>query len=229
LDNQAILPLIFVAEGDLASAQLSGHQSHWASQHGFTGQRGRLLAVPGAEGEISAWLFGTGAPTGRPPFVAGLAGANLPEGAYALRGDYGDPTIAAIAFRLGAYRFEHYRDPRPAPALVMPEKADAEEVERQVLAATLARDLINMPANDLGPDGLEHTVRDFAIARGMAINVIAGEALETGFPLIHAVGRASAEHPRLIDLSWGDPSHSWARASPSIPAASISRAHRACC
>src|SRR5690606_25939569 len=92
--------------------------------------------------------------------------------------------------------------------LVLDESADAAEVERQVAAATLARDLINTPASDLGPDALEAVVQDFARERSMEISVTKGDALlDANFPMIHAVGRASAQAPRLLDLSWGDASH----------------------
>jgi len=199
-----ILPVHFVPEGGLAAAGLSPAEQQWAAANGFTGQRGRLLSVPGEGGSIAAWLFGAGPEEGRPAFLAGLAGAGLPEGTYRLEGAFGDPTQAAIAFRLGSYRFDRYRESRPAPVLVAPGKADADEIERQVAAATLARDLINTPANDLGPDALEKAVREFAQARGMKIRVTLGDdLLKAGFPLIHAVGRASAQAPRLLDLTWG--------------------------
>jgi len=199
-----ILPVHFVPEGGLAAAGLSPAEQQWVAANGFTGQRGRLLSVPGEGGSIAAWLFGAGPEEGRPAFLAGLAGTGLPEGTYRLEGAFGDPTQAAIAFRLGSYRFDRYRESRPAPVLVAPGKADADEIERQVAAATLARDLINTPANDLGPDALEKAVREFAQARGMKIRVTLGDdLLKAGFPLIHAVGRASAQAPRLLDLTWG--------------------------
>lgn len=202
------IPLHFVADGALTALDLTPPQVAWAQAQGFAGQRGRLLALPDAAGAIAAWLFGTGGEGLQSPFLAGLAGANLPEGTYALAGEFGDATLAAIAFRLGAYRFDRYRDARAAPVLVLPEAADADEVDRQVLAATLARDLINTPANDLGPDALEQQVRDFARQRGMPVRVIAGEdLLSANFPMIHAVGRASVQAPRLIDLTWGEESH----------------------
>ncbi|WP_338722284.1 leucyl aminopeptidase family protein [Devosia sp. XK-2] len=203
--NPSAIPLIFVPEDGLKTGPLSTDQRAWAEANGFTGQQGRLLAVPGAAGGIGAWLFGIGTPEGRPVFVAGLAGAGLPEGDYQLQGDYGDPTLASIAFRLGAYRFETYRKAaRPAPRLILPDSADAGEVKRQVTAATLARDLINMPANDLGPDALEAQALELAERHGMQVEVTRGEdLLKANFPLIHAVGRASAQAPRLIDLRWG--------------------------
>jgi leucyl aminopeptidase len=206
--SETATPLYFLPEGGLDGSGLSGPQLAWARAHGFSGQRGRLLAVPDADGTIGAWLFGTGAAQDRSPFLAGQAGAALPEGTYAIAGTLEDPTLAAIAFRLGAYRFDRYRQPKPGPVLRIPEGADAAEVDRQVEAATLARDLINTPANDLGPDALEAAAHDFARRNGMTIAVTTGEELlAANFPMIHAVGRASAQAPRLIDMSWGNPSH----------------------
>lgn len=203
-----VLPVRFSAELPASGADLTPAQRQWAEQNGFAGQRGRLLSLPGESGDVAGYLFGIGAPADRPAFVAGLAAAQLPEGQYRLEGDYGDPTLAAIAFRLGAYRFERYREPRPGPQLALPGRADAEEVERQVAAATLARDLINTPANDLGPNGLERAVRTFASSNGMKLKVTAGDdLLSANFPLIHAVGRASTEVPRLMDMSWGKSGH----------------------
>ncbi|MCP8885248.1 leucyl aminopeptidase family protein [Devosia sp. XJ19-1] len=208
MSTTSITTLHFVSDGGLDAADIAPAHKAWARSNGFTGQRGRLLAVPGAEGAIDLWLFGVGAAEGRSPFVAGLAGAGLPEGAFRLAGEFGDPTLSAIAFRLGAYRFDRYREQRAMPTLSLPDAADAAEVERQVEAATLARDLINTPANDLGPDALEQTTRDFARRHAMSITVTKGDdLLSANFPMIHAVGRASAQAPRLIDLTWGNAGH----------------------
>jgi leucyl aminopeptidase len=199
-----IRPVYFVSENRLDAAGLAPAQLAWAEAHGFAGQRGRLLALPGTDGQLIGWLFGTGADASRPVFVAGLAGAGLPEGHYRLDGEYGDPTLAAIAFRLGAYRFDRFRAAAPSAQLVTPDDADAEEVDQQVAAATLARDLINMPANELGPDALEQQAQHFARRYGTEIKVTAGdELIDAQLPMIHAVGRASAQAPRLIDLRWG--------------------------
>ncbi|WDR00656.1 leucyl aminopeptidase family protein [Devosia sp. J2-20] len=200
------IPVVCVQEGELASAGLSPAQLAWAQASDFSGQRGRLLPVPDAQFALTSYLFGMGATTDRPTLVTGLAGTALPAAHYCLEGAFGDPTMAAIGFRLGAYRFDRYRSARPAPTLSAPDGADAAEIDRLVEAAIIARDLINTPANDLGPDAFEAAIRDFAKARGMDIAVTAGDdLLKANFPLIHAVGRAAAEPPRLIDLSWGDP------------------------
>ena len=196
-----VLPLICIEEGGLTAASLSPAHMAWAEANGFTGQRGRLLALPGQGGALDGYLFGTGEAANRPALVTGLASATLAAAAYRLEGALGDPALAALGFRLGAYRFDRYRQGKPAPTLADPGPA---EVTHLVEAATLARDLINTPANDLGPDAFEAEIRAFAKARQMDIKVIAGDdLLKANFPMIHAVGRASAEAPRLVDLTWG--------------------------
>lgn len=195
------LPLICVPEG--GAERLPAQQRTWAAANGFTGQRGRLLPLAGSKGSHGGYLFGTGGED-RSTFVLGLAGAALEPGRYSLRGEFGAPTLSAIAFALGAYRFDRYRKSKSTPELELPEAADAAEVARQVAAATLARDLVNTPANDLGPDAFEREIRSFAASRKMKVSAIIGDdLLKQNFPMIHAVGRAAAEPPRLMDLRWG--------------------------
>lgn len=197
------LPLICVEEGQ-TPAGLSPKQARWAAANAFSGQRGRLLALPGESGALAGYLFGLGGAENRPSLVLGLAGAVLEPGAYSLQGAYGDPTLAALGFRLGAYRFDRYRKPKDAPQLADTDGADLAEVDRLVDAAYLARDLVNTPANDLGPDAFEQQIRAFAARHEMQLEAIVGDdLLSRNFPLIHAVGRAAAEAPRLIDLHWG--------------------------
>jgi leucyl aminopeptidase len=202
--SQATLPLICVSEGQWEGDVPSPLHRSWAEANGFSGQRGKLLALPGENGALAGYVFGLGSAEDRPALVLGLASANLPEGNYALSGSYGDPTLAAVGFALGAYRFTKYRAEKPAPQLVLPAGADAGEVERLVASATLARDLINTPANDLGPDAFEKSILDFANTYGLSATVTRGDELLTqNFPMIHAVGRASDQAPRLVDLRWG--------------------------
>jgi len=208
MSDPSVTTLHLVGEGRLETLSLSASQKAWVEANGFTGQRGKLLALPGEDGQVALYLFGTGAAADRSPFVAGLAAASLPAGSYRLDGDIDDATAASIAFRLGAYRFDRYRQAKPGPVLVLSEGADAEEVERHVVAATLARDLINTPSSDLGPDAMHEAIERFAKERGMGFKAIVGEDLiKQNFPMIHAVGRASAEAPRLLDLTWGNESH----------------------
>lgn len=118
--------------------------------------------------------------------------------------------MAALAFGLGAYRFARYKGGDPAAPdvrLAVPEGVDAAELRRTLEAVTLARDLVNTPANDLGPAELAGAIRAVAEQHGAAVKVIEGEDLARGFPMVHAVGAAAtpARAPRLVDLTWGDP------------------------
>ncbi|MDC9823232.1 leucyl aminopeptidase family protein [Devosia sp. ZB163] len=201
--KSAPLPLIAVEEGKVPST-LSPGAARWAASHAFSGQRGRLLALPGEDGSLEGYLFGLGAAEGRSPLLLGTAAAALEPGSYRLSGAFGDPTLAELGFRLGAYRFDRYRKAREPVLLDAVDGADAAEVARLADAAYLARDLINTPANDLGPEAFEQEIRAFCNRHKLDIKVIAGdELLKQNFPMIHAVGRAAAEAPRLVEFSWG--------------------------
>ncbi len=200
------LPVICVEEGGAAPG-LTDIQRNWLAANGFAGQRGRLLPLPDATGAVAGYAFGLGGPD-RPRLVTGLAAAALEPGSYRLEGALGDPTIAALGFRLGAYRFDRYRKPKDPVQLADVPGADMREVDRLVEAAVLARDLVNTPTSDLGPQTLEDAARTLALRHGMSIEVTTGdELLARNFPMIHAVGRAAAEAPRLVDMRWGDPGH----------------------
>lgn len=198
------LPVTFLAEGAKLPASVTSVQRKWMRANGFDGARGKLLALPGEGGAIAGYLFGTGPQEDRPALVAGLAAAALSAGRYRLEGDIGDPTKAALGFRLGSYSFTRYRKGREGPELADPKGADLGEVTRLVEAANLARDLINTPASDLGPEALERAVRDLAKRHKAKVKAIVGDdLLKQNFPMIHAVGRAAHEAPRLLDITWG--------------------------
>lgn len=198
------IPLYCVAENGVDAADISEAHKAWAKSNGFVGQSGRLLALPGEAGEMEGYLFGLGG-SDRSALALGLAAAALPAGTYRLAGDYGDPTLAALGFRLGAYGFDRYTKPRERPTLQLPDGADSAEVETLVASAFIARDLVNIPANDLGPDAFEARIVDFAEGHGAEVRTIRGDdLLAQNFPMIHAVGRASDQAPRLVDFSWGD-------------------------
>ncbi|HEY0853262.1 MAG TPA: leucyl aminopeptidase family protein [Devosia sp.] len=197
------LPVICIDEAGEPRG-LTPAQAKWAAASGFTGQRGKLLALPADDGAHAGYLFGLGSPKDRPKLLTGLAGAALEPGRYRLEGAIEDPTLAALGFRLGAYRFDKYRKPKASAELVDLKGADMAEVARLTDAAFLARDLVNTPANDLGPEAFEKEIRAFASRHKMKLKAIVGDdLLKQNFPMIHAVGRAAHEAPRLIDMTWG--------------------------
>ncbi len=143
------------------------------------------------------------------PFLPGRLAQHLPDGVYRFANEPHDARLAALAFALGAYRFTRYRKAEArAVKLDLPQSVDRDDLQRIVEAVTLARDLINTPANDMGPAQLEQAARKLAARHCATIGAIVGdELLAQNFPLIHAVGRAAAGAPRLIDMSWGDAAH----------------------
>src|SRR5438067_1765837 len=178
----------------------------FADASGFEPKPGHCLLLPGGGG-LSGVLFGLD-PPGKVPadrFLPGRLPSLLPAGTYRFGNAAPDPRLAALAFALGCYRFARYRQADGGDAkevrLEPPEEVDAADLSRMAEAVALARDLVNTPANDLGPAELEAAVRALAGRHGAAVRSIVGEALlAENFPLIHAVGRASCHPPRLIDL-----------------------------
>ncbi len=203
------LPVICLDPDGINEGKLSPLQLNWLRQNDFHGQAERLLAMPDENGAIAGYAFGMGKKTRREPLLLGAASALLPSGTYRLEGAFGEQTLAQLAFKLGAYRFTRYKshnDQEEKSDQVILDQGDNENKEAGFLtqAAFIARDLINIPANDLGPDGFEKEIRAFARARKMNCKVTYGNDLLTeNLPLIHAVGRASAQAPRLVELTWG--------------------------
>ena len=174
---------------------------------GFEGKPGQAVSFPAGH-EVDAWL---GIGDGRDAFALGAAAKTLAEGAWrieALPGTW-DATLAATAWVLGGYSFTLYKSQTRAPArLVPPQGADAAEAEAIVRSVVLTRDLVNTPADRMGPEGLEIAFRELADGFGARVNVARGDdLLAQNYPMIHAVGRAAAEAPRLLELEWGEPEH----------------------
>lgn len=200
----AAMPVICVSDNDLKSADLTPARMAWAKANGFTGQAGQLLALPSTSGDKAGYVFGIGDAGGTGSLVTGVAGAGLEAGAYMLEGDLLDPDMAALGFLLGTYSFDQFKSAKGEVVLEPVKGADMAEAKRLADAAFIARDLINTPPNYLGPEAFEAEIRGFAKGRKMTVKSIVGdELLKQNFPMIHAVGRASAEAPRLLDLGWG--------------------------
>ena len=178
---------------------------------GFKGKPGDCLLAPADDGSLAQVLFGIEEPdaTWRDPFRAGQLPKLLPPGTYRFANTPHDARLAALAFALGSYSFSRYRKAEPANVkLALADGVDGAEISRIADAVTLARDLINTPSNDMGPEELATTAKAVAARYGAAFSCIVGDDLLTqNFPLIHAVGRASPRAPRLIDIAWGEPSH----------------------
>ncbi len=130
----------------------------------------------------------------------------LPEGTYRLKS--GDPGPAMLGWMTAQYRFDKYaKDDKAegARVLVTSQVKQIEQAQAEARAELLVRDLVNTPAEDMGPAALEAECEKLAKAHSATLKVVKGDALETGYPMVHAVGRAAARHhaPRLLHLTWG--------------------------
>lgn len=206
-----VLPL-YLIESEESLGALDPSHAAWARSHGFSGQVGRTLSLPGSDAGLAGALVGTGTAQDRARnrFAVGAGIASLPEATYAIanmpsRGP--DADEVALGYLLATYRFDRYRaQPEAKARLVAPEGVDGAKQMRIAQAEALTRDLINTPAEDMGPDALEAAVRGLAGEFGAEVTTVEGADLLTqNFPLIHTVGRAATRAPRLIEMTWGAP------------------------
>ena len=199
-------PVYLVAKDGLDDAGLDAAAKAWARANDFDGQADRVLIVPGENGAVAGALLGTGAgDEGYGTLATGTLARKLPKGDWFFATRPADADQAAIGLALGGYSFTRYgKKPGTKLRFALPEGANGTHVNRIAEGVFLTRDLVNTPTNDLGPDGLEDAVRALGKLHKADVAVIKGDdLLARNFPMIHAVGRASAEAPRLIDMTWG--------------------------
>lgn len=210
--QESSLPLHIVDKEGLSTLKerLDPAQRTWVEASRFEAALGEVLMVPGHDGGHALALagYGTDETRARTRFGVASARANLPGGVYHLVSDLSGPALdeVALGWLLAGYHFGRYKDkPVTEAQLVAPAGVDVRRLEAIAAGETLTRDLINTPASDMGPDELEAAAVRLAEAHGAHIAVTKGETLlAANFPMVHAVGRASARAPRLIDLAWGD-------------------------
>ena len=170
---------------------------------GFKGKAGQAATLPG---EAKRVLFGVGAGAPDTPLALRALPGKLAAGDYRL--EAADPTPdQALAFAVGTYRFDRYKQERgkPQPRLVVSDAKVRGEALATAHALALARDMVNTPANDMGPRQIETIAQEIAAAHHAACAVVVGEALlEQNYPAVHAVGRAAVAEraPRMIELGW---------------------------
>ena len=181
---------------------------NWLAAQGFIAKKGNFETLPGADGTLSSVIFIVEGSEWDIWTLAGLP-ANLPSGQYELKAELNEKqaTDVVIGWSLATYQFDRYKkSDKKFATLLMPETTDKAHVERTVYATNLARELVNIPTADMGPKALEGAASQIAgefEARQM--NVVGEDLLTYHFPMVHAVGRASTQAPRLIDMVWGDP------------------------
>lgn len=187
---------------------LSDAQRAWLETNGWKADAGTVARVPATDGSLHGAVLGLGSEKDdTQPLVTGVLPAKLPEGSYHFASEPDNPDLAALGWALGSYAHKRYKSGKNgdgARRLKLGKSCDQARVASVAGAVSLGRDLINTPANDLGPEELAQASLALARRHRAKFRTVVGEALLRGnYPLIHAVGRASDRAPRLIDFSWG--------------------------
>ncbi|MCM2291643.1 leucyl aminopeptidase family protein [Allorhizobium sp. BGMRC 0089] len=203
------LPIFAVTPAHIETGSIDPVALDWAKKAGYKAETGSLLLIPTKDGHLGGALFGLGSQPGENPFLMGKLARSLPAGDWHIETAPLTAQRLALGYGLGSYRFDRYRSEQAEhPKLLMPQDADATDIKRKLAGVFLARDLINTPTNDMGPADLEHVFRALGEHYGAEVSVITGDALLAhNFPLVHTVGRAAKQAPRLLDMRWGKKGH----------------------
>jgi len=209
-ESSAAMPLLPIQEASFEAwlERQSEATQKWLTTIGFSAKPGQIALLPSSDGALQLALCGLGAQSTLWSFAH--LSQQLPAGDFELHPDWQQHSGAALStlalgFALGGYRFDRYRAAKRAPArLVIRDAVVLKGVLAEVSAVSLARDLVNTPTEDLGPEHFEVLLRELAARHQAVVRSVVGEALlQENFPAIHAVGRASHRAPRLLEMDWG--------------------------
>lgn len=199
-----IIPIYLVTktETDTFSSKLNSIEKEILKINDFKGQSGKIILLPSVNGGIKKIIFGVGETI--EPQIFGSLAKNLPEGEYEIKTQL-KKEIAQngyIFFLLGQYIFNAYKKAEPKKVKLVPPKAiDADFAKIIANAINMGRDLVNTPANDMGPNALAQKAQELAKEFGAEIEIIKGDdLLAQNYPLIHAVGRAATDAPQIVIL-----------------------------
>lgn len=199
-------PILLVTSQQLKD-QFSAKQP-WIEAMGFKADPGTVCFLPGTDGDVAQVLVGRSETPDM--WLLGNLSQTLPYRRYTLVNELTatEATELTLGWRLGQYRFTRYKrgDAQPLMAeLIPPKNADLAYVDAVVEATFLVRNLVNTPANDMGPAELEEAARILAVTYDADLTVVQGEDLEAqNYPMVYAVGKASISPPRLLDIRWGE-------------------------
>lgn len=189
-----------------AMADLPRQAQSWLTAQNYQAGAGNVIFIPTQTGAIGGAVVGLG--NDNTPFTTAVLAQTLPSGSWHFANTPQNAFLSMLGLLMGDYSFDRYKSQQQNRAITftVPATVDAAELQRQAESLTLVRDLINTPANDMGPHELELAVRNVAGLYGASVEVTRGEELlQKNLPLIHAVGRAGSAAPRLLDMQWGAP------------------------
>ncbi len=220
-DPSAGIPIFAAYPGDFHILdRLPPGVAAFARGAGWTPDVRAPFAVRNPNSLLEALLFPVEAdpwPAGGNPFPFGslprLLGDRFPTGRndiphWRIEGLKGDEEreAAALGWLLGSYEYMPKNEKRPL--LACPPGVNSERTEAIADAVCLARRLVSAPANQLGPSALAEAARQVADVHSAKFHCIADEKiLKRDWPLVHVVGRAALEAPRVAEIRWGNPGH----------------------
>ena len=207
------IPVLLVENNitdNLKSYRLSKFQETYLEHSGFTGEQNQILYLPNKGGELEFVFIGLTHDFREMGAIIG----SLVQNKYRIYNRLSEHEYwnLIFGFLMSEYNFDYYKTTqnkfrdveKKSIQLSIPDNFEANKITALVKSDFLARDLINMPASDLGPEEFESALHEISKDSNAIINVIKGdELLQKNFPLIHSVGRASISEPRLIELTWG--------------------------
>lgn len=189
--------------------QLSAPQRAALAAQRFEGGGYQVGIVPDGARDSAGWFAvgGVADPDALSSWCLARLAEVLPAGTYRLAA--GEPGAALHGWQTGQYAFTRYKTPENpvGPRVLLTRDARAiDPALAEARAVCLVRDLVNTPAEDMGPAALEAEAEKLARAHSAKLEVVRGDALEKGYPMVHAVGRAAARThaPRLIHLTWSE-------------------------
>ena len=209
--GQKAIEIQLVDKAGLASwlKRLSGPQRAAVEAQQFTANGFDTAIVPDGEGWFAAG--GVADAASLSSWCLAKLAEKLPAGTYRLAPahDAADAARALLGWQTAQYRFTRYRteDDDIGDRILLTRQAHAiDPALAEAQAVFMVRDLVNTPAEDMGPSALEAAVEALGKKYSARIAVTKGDRLESEFPMVHAVGRAASRHhaPRMIELTWGD-------------------------
>lgn len=203
-NSKAARPIWVLTKDEVAGSILPTAALKWIKDIGFKGEKGEFTTFPSDDGALAGAVFGLG--DGQDTLCCGKLSKLLPEGDWDIKSQSINAADIAFAFGLGSYRFENYlkSNTEKIANLLSYGIENFSDIERRIYGSFLAKDLINIPTNDMGPADLERVFKELGKTYKAKVNVIQGDdLLKENFPLIHTVGRASDSAPRLLELKWG--------------------------
>jgi len=212
--QEAAVITIHICRPDTAAKcinDLTQSQANYVVSQKFSGDAGQSVMVPGGDGRVSTILFGAGKNEdlyNSSPILIGSLSSKLKDTYYEIGSKPEDwnEELVAVFWGLGIYKFDKYlRSQSEPPILICSDAIIANEATAIVKALHRGRDLINTPPNDMGPIALQDSAQKVADTFGAELTSVIGEdLLAQNYPMIHAVGRAAAEPPRLVEIKWGN-------------------------